>query len=53
MNLQEVMAEFELELERTTDHLKDVNQPQAIRLLVIWMGTEQAKEMNDFWDESR
>ena len=42
------------EVERAAKHLQAsgrISFTEAVSLLISFMGTDQAKRMNDFWDE--
>lgn len=45
----------QVEIERAEAHLDRFrfNRQSTIAVLVGWMGIDRAKEMNNFWDESK
>ena len=53
MSLEKTFAEYGAEIERTIQHIESDDKETIIALLIGWMGINRAKEMNDFWDESK
>ena len=43
----------DVEIRRAAKHLQDKGFLETMSLLIAWMGTDQAKRMNDFWDKRR
>ena len=50
-DLHAAFASQEKELKRAMGHLQSKSFLETMQLLISWMGTDQAKRMNDFWDE--
>ena len=51
VDLSVSFAAQDTEVMRALRHLSGKGRQETVVLLLSWMGTDQAKRMNDFWDE--